>query len=134
MKEAATAVIAFNRDLLGIPQRPIAPLPDAELEHLIKCLHEEFIVELRTAAMAQDVVAKVDSILDGIYFAIGGLYKMGLNPDQIHACFMHIHEKNMEKKAGTVARRAVEGAVDAVKPADFIPPEIEIARILGLAD
>ena len=127
MKDAATAVIAFNRDLLGIPQRPIGPLPDAELEHLIKCLHEEFIVELRTAAMAQDVVAKVDSILDGIYFAIGGLYKMGLNPDQIH-------EKNMEKKAGTVARRAVEGAVDAVKPADFIPPEIEIARILGLAD
>ncbi len=132
MKEAAEAVITFNRDLLGIQPRPIAPMSRAEFEHLQKCLHEEFIEELRLAMDAEDVVAMVDSILDGMYFAIGGLYKMGLDHHQIHACFMHIHSKNMEKKAGKVARRAVDGAVDAVKPVDFITPEVEIRNILGL--
>lgn len=134
MKEAASAVITFNRDLLGIAPREIAPLSNAEFEHLKKCLHEEFSTELDTAFLAEDVVAMVDSILDGIYFAIGGLYKMGLTADQVHACFMHIHEKNMEKKAGKVARRAVEGAADAVKPENFVPPEVEITRILGLGE
>lgn len=133
MKQAAEAVIEFNRDLLGIEPRPICPMPDDEYEHLRKAFIEEFLTEFGKAWGEQDVVKMVDSLLDGMYFAIGGLYKMGLNADQIHACFMHVHECNMTKKKGVVAARAVGNAPDAIKPAGFVPAEHGITRILELA-
>ena len=36
----------------------------------------------------------------------------------------------MEKKLGTVAKRAVEGAADAVKPEGWVSPEERIIEIL----
>lgn len=132
MIEAARAVIVFNRDLLGTPERPICPMPPNEFEHLKKALNEEIWIELQKAWNEEDVVKMVDAKLDAIYFLIGGLYKCGLTAQQIHDCFMHVHEKNMEKKKGVVARRGVEGVPDAVKPDDFVPAELGIATILGL--
>lgn len=134
MKQAATAVIEFNHDLLLIEPRPIAPMSDDEFDHLLMAFKEEFFDELTAGHNAQDVVVMVDSIIDGIYFAIGGLYKMGLTADQIEACFMHVHAKNMEKRRGKVAHRDVGDVPDAVKPEGFIPAEVEITKILGLGE
>jgi predicted HAD superfamily Cof-like phosphohydrolase len=130
MKTAAIAVIEFNRNLLGIPERPISPMPNDEYEHLRKAILEE-VEELHSAWSDQDVVRMVDALMDKMYFAIGGLYKMGLNADQIAACFAAVHSSNMMKRKGKVERRAVGNVPDAVKPVGFVPADIEIARILG---
>jgi len=132
MIEAARAVVSFNRDLLGTPERPICPMPANEYQHLIKAIGEEIYIELAHAWNDEDVVAMVDAQIDAIYFLMGGLYKCGLTAQQIHDCFMHVHEKNMEKKRGTVARRATDGVPDAIKPEGFVPAEAGIAAILGL--
>lgn len=131
MIDAAKAVIQFNHSRLGIEPRPICPMPSDEYEHLRKAISEEIFKELAEAWAEEDVVAMVDAKIDAIYFLIGGLYKCGLTAQQIHDCFMHVHEKNMTKVKGVVASRAVGSAPDAIKPDDFIAPEIGIAAILG---
>lgn len=132
MKEAAQAVIDFNTLIIKIEPRPIGPMSDAEFRHLHKCLREEFSDEFYIGHINQDVIQMADALLDGMYFALGGLYKMGLNAEQIRNCFMAIHEANMTKKSGIVEKRAIEGANDAVKPSHWISPETQIAGILGL--
>ena len=72
----------------------------------------------------------IDAIIDLKYFAVGVLYKMGLSPDMQKACCTAVHSANMEKKLGTVAKRAVEGAADAVKPEGWVSPEERIIEIL----
>lgn len=133
MKEAAAAVIEFNRDLLNIEPRPVCPMPIDEYQHLLKAVDEE-MAELREAWGEEDVVAMVDAKIDAIYFLLGGLYKNGLTTDQIHACFMTVHSANMQKVRGRIASRAVGNAPDAIKPEGWLDPKVEIAKILGLAE
>jgi predicted HAD superfamily Cof-like phosphohydrolase len=133
VKDAAEAVIRFNQELLGHAPRPIGPMSDSEFEHLQKCLKEEFNLELMEAHNEGDVVKAVDAIIDGIYFALGGLYKMGLTYTQIDACFFTVHEYNMKKKRGQIERRATSDVPDAIHPEGIEKPEVEITRILGLA-
>lgn len=131
MLRAAEAVIEFNRDLLKIEARPVSPMPMDEYEHLLKAVNEE-ISELQQAWNEEDVVKMVDAQLDAMYFLLGGLYKMGLTAEQIDACFAAVHSANMTKVKGKIASRAVGNAPDAVKPKDFVPADVEIAKILGL--
>ncbi len=131
-------VIEFNRDLLGIPDRPVALLSVAEGSHLIKCLNEE-VNELIDAVTEGQlfgtdetaVVQSVDALIDLMYFAVGGLWKMGLTQPMIVECMQVVHAANMTKVKAKVAKRHVEGAVDAGKPTDFVGPEAEIAQILS---
>jgi predicted HAD superfamily Cof-like phosphohydrolase len=44
-----------------------------------------------------------------------------------------VHEANMEKKLGVVAKRGDGSAADAVKPEGWIPPEGRIEAILDAA-
>jgi len=123
-------VITFNRDLLEIPSRPVQPMPVAEATHLVKCLREE--VDELVGAMGQgDVVSCVDATIDLMYFAIGSLWKMGLTHAMIIECMQAVHTANMTKVKAKVAKRHVEGVVDAGKPAEFVGPEATIARILS---
>lgn len=124
------SVIEFNSKILGIPLREVGPLGKGEAEHLVKCLHEE-ASELEEGFRQGDFIKQIDSCGDAIYFAIGGLYKMGLPESIIQEIFDEaIHRANMTKKKGVVASRAVDGAPDAVKPNGWIPPEERIAAIL----
>jgi predicted HAD superfamily Cof-like phosphohydrolase len=75
------------------------------------------------------VVKMVDALLDLCYFAIGGLRRMGLTEEQARGCFLAIHNANMTKKKGGQAKRG-NFEDDAVKPADFVPPDQAIAHIL----
>jgi hypothetical protein len=74
-------------------------------------------------------VKSVDAALDAAYFAIGLLRRAGLTEDQAIDCFMAVHVANMTKKKGVNARRDT-GVADAVKPADFVPPDLQIYEIL----
>ncbi len=121
-------VCHFNEVVVGIPARDIGPMPEAEYQHLCKAIVEE-LQEFQDGYAQEDVVAMTDALIDLIYFTIGGIYKMGIPPEKIHECFHAIHQANMLKKSGTVAKRAT-GAADAVKPAGWVSPEQSIGKIL----
>ena len=124
-----TAVQQFNRELLGVQQTGIRLLTDKERDYTHRCLVEE-ADEMRDAGMAQSVPKQVDAFVDSIYFALGGLYRMGLSPEQVLQCCMAVHEANMTKKKGVNERRDM-GVEDVIKPATFVPPEEAIALLLG---
>lgn len=123
-------VIQFNQVALQIQPREIGLLSPQELTYASKALLEER-QEFIDAHAQQDVIGAVDAVLDNIYFSIGFLYRMGLTADQINEAFGAVHAANMEKKAGTQAKRGGDGVVDAVKPDGWTGPEERIARILG---
>ena len=121
-------VCEFNRTILGIEQRPIGFMPDQEVEHLVKAMYEE-VEEFHDGTSNGDLIGAIDGLCDLIYFAMGGLWKMGLTPEVASEIFTAIHEANMTKRKGVIARRDT-GAPDAIKPADWVPPEARIAEIL----
>jgi predicted HAD superfamily Cof-like phosphohydrolase len=133
MKGAAAAVIEFNQNILGVEPRPLEPLPENEKAHLKKCLDEE-ATEFVEGVEKGDVVEAIDALMDSMYYALGGLYKMGLTAEQIETIFLIVHKKNMTKRKGVVEHRAVEGAVDAVKGENWVPAEVEIAKFLFETD
>lgn len=124
-------IFQFNAEILGVKQTGIRLLTTPETEYLHKCLIEE-ADELKEALIEGDVINQVDACIDSVYFAIGGLYRMGLTPTQVRDCIFAVHLANMEKKKGVNARRDY-GVEDAVKPEAWVPPEERIAEILSEA-
>ena len=122
-------VIEFNRDLLGIEQRTPAMMSVEEHTHLTMALQEE-LQEFNDAVIEGDVVGAVDAIIDMMYFAVGGLWKLGLTYEQVVKSMRAVHEANMQKRKGKVAKRYT-GAADAVKPENWVSPEARIAAILN---
>lgn len=131
MTNLVNQVIEFNKQVLKIDQRSLDMLKANEFEISIKCLKEE-IEEFEQAHKNGDIIGCIDSMVDLRYFAIGVLYKMGLNVDSIIACDTAVHEANMTKKLGSVAKRAVDGAADAIKPVGWVSPEERIINILDI--
>jgi len=120
----------FNTKLLGVnvPQPTLLPL--AERNWLLTALHEE-IDEFLQATEQESIVDCVDSLLDLVYFAIGGCVRLGLKPQQIKQCFNAIHSANMAKKMGIKESRPQDGSVaDAIKPAGWVAPEKVMKTIL----
>ncbi len=122
-------VVEFNQRVLNIGQREVDMLNSQEFEISMKCLQEE-LDEFEEAFKNGDLIGCIDAIIDLKYFAVGVLYKMGLSPDTQKACCTAVHSANMEKKLGVNAKRAVEGAADAVKPEGWVSPEERIIEIL----
>lgn len=122
-------VVDFNQQVLKIGQRKVDMLQQNEFEISMKCLQEE-IDEFEEAYRKGDIVGCIDAIIDLRYFAVGVLYKHGLSADVITQCDTAVHEANMEKKLGVVAKRASNGAADAVKPEGWVSPEERIIDIL----
>lgn len=121
-------IFEFNETVIGVNRAEVGPLDPSEAEWLRKALIEE-VEEFVEAAVNQDVVKAVDALLDKVYFAIGGLRRMGLTREQATACMAAIHAKNMTKKRGGLAKRGGFEA-DAVKPEGFVSPEESIYKIL----
>jgi predicted HAD superfamily Cof-like phosphohydrolase len=122
------SIVEFNEKVLGIVGRPLDFLSYDEINYLDKAILEERN-ELLMAHGNGDLAGVVDAILDLCYFAIGGLHRMGLTPEEIGKCFQTIHASNMLKKTGTQLKRGGK-AIDAVKPPGWVPPEEVIAKIL----
>lgn len=121
-------IFEFNREILGVKQSGVRMLSKSETIYLRSCLVEESD-ELQDAYDSGDVIKQVDACLDSLYFAIGGLYRMGLSADQVRECLAAVHAANMEKKRGVNSKRDF-GIEDAVKPIDWVAPEERIASIL----
>lgn len=125
-------VVEFNQRVLKIDQRSMDMLSPEEFKLSCKCLQEE-LDEFKEAHEKGDFVGCIDGLVDLMYFANGVLYKMGLSADAIEQCCTAVHEANMEKKLGVVAKRET-GAADAVKPAGWVSPETRIMDILDRSE
>lgn len=122
-------VCSFNNNLLGI-NRPIGPIEDPkERDWLVGALREE-IDEYLDSVKDHDFIGQIDSMVDLIYFAIGGLVRMGLDEDAIHSIFSVVHEANSLKKAGVKAEREHTHNLDATKPKGWVSPEEKISEII----
>lgn len=130
MSNLAHSVVDFNKRVLGIDQRIHGLLNESELILSKKCLQEE-LDEFSQAADQQDFIGQIDALIDLQYFAIGVMYKLGLTAEEITKCCDAVHQANMQKKLGVVAKRGDGSAADAVKPEGWIPPEERIGIILG---
>ena len=119
-------IFDFNEQVIGLKEVPLNPLTDEQHEWTHKFCQEE-LRELREAFEQQDMVKMVDAVADLIYGAMGTFKKMGLAREQVREVFAAVHAANMTKKRGRTDRGSDE---DAVKPADFVPPEAVIASIL----
>lgn len=128
----AEQVVDFNQVILGIEQRAIGLLPQNEFELSMSCLQEE-VDEFEQAHNNGDVIGSFDALVDLMYFATGIMYKMGLTSDQINRIKTAVHEANMTKKRGHLAKRGDGVAIDAVKPDGWVSPEERIALILDEA-
>lgn len=125
------AVEEFNRLVVKVPEREIGPLSPGEAEWLLNALNEEQ-GELQDAHNEGDVVGQVDALIDTIYFAMGGLTRLGLTHEQSKKCFDLVHSKNMTKAGGVKAEREVKAELDAYKPEGWEAPEEGIKEILGM--
>jgi predicted HAD superfamily Cof-like phosphohydrolase len=126
MTKAFDQIVEFNRDIIGIAPRPLGMMDQNEADFTVTALHEE-VREFETAQATGNIIGCIDALLDGIYFAVGGLYKMGLTPEQMSKCMTAVHEANMTKKKG-VTNRGHEN--DAIKPTGWVSPEERIGNIL----
>lgn len=122
-------VVEFNRHVLGIDKRDIGLMPDNEMRHLHKCLVEE-AGELVEAHQKGDLIKAADALIDSVYFALGGLWKLGLPPEAVTEMFEAVHAANMTKVLGRIERRDT-GAPDAVKPDGWSSPEERMALIIN---
>lgn len=126
MNQIIDQIFTFNEQVIGLGEVEKNALTVKQYEWLKKFCAEE-VSEFEEAFVRQDIVGMVDAVGDLIYGAMGTFKKMGLTREEVAACFTAIHNANMTKKRGDKGRGSDE---DAVKPADFVPPEEAIGLIL----
>ncbi|GAC1502760.1 MAG: hypothetical protein NVS1B10_07610 [Candidatus Saccharimonadales bacterium] len=123
-------VIYFNQSILKVDRMEPKLLPIEEATWLRKALWEE-VKEFQDAHWNYDLIGSVDALIDLLYFTIGGLYRLGLNEDQIEACFALVHSANLTKKLGVKPTRPQDGTVaDAIKDSRFTDPKELIREVL----
>lgn len=148
-------VFEFNNKALGVQPKE---LPQLEYKHAAFCIkaireeateledeHNRVIVDedgkrwMGDAIVHSDpasvearwqTVKSIDALIDAAYFAIGGLARAGLTVEQAIDCFLAVQEANMTKKLGVNKNRGDMEVADAVKPADFVPPERKMYKII----
>lgn len=119
-------VVQFNQEVIKIQPRQLGLMKDEEVKFTEAALLEE-IEELMEAHENGDIIGCIDALIDGIIFAIGALYKLGMTPDQMRECFLAVHQANMTKKKGVTSRGHEN---DAIKPEGWVSPEVRIGQIL----
>ena len=124
-------VAEFNSKVLNVQGREKGLLSAQELNYASKAVKEE-LAEFEQAHQQQDFIGAVDAVVDLVYFAYGFLFRMGLTEDQVRKIGTIVHDCNMSKKLGHVAKRSEDGSVaDAVKPEGWTGPEELIAEALS---
>lgn len=129
----AAAIKRVNA-LSSLSDRVVNPLPidmlcsdafDKSVKHLY-----DGVNEFAKAYADSNLQRCIDSIVDIGYDAIYTLKFMGLSDQVIADCDTVVHAANVLKKMGTNAKRATDGAADAVKPEGWTDPSIAISEIL----
>jgi len=119
----------FNRDIIGIKRNKLLEINEKEFTWFLGVLNEE-INELKDAHTNHDFVLQVDSIIDLIYFAIGGLVRMGISAEKMERIFKVVNIANMNKIKGKKEARDVKHNLDAIKPEGWTDPYNDILKIL----
>lgn len=117
--------IAHFNEHIGNKRGDLTPLTPEQISDRYTFIIEE-LEELTGAITLTD---QVDALLDVIVFAVGGLHIAGLTPEQMQECLTAVFAANMVKTAGIKTGRNVNGN-DAVKPDDWVGPEVIIESIL----
>lgn len=120
----------FNRDVVGIDRPDIRELDGDEYLWLDGALTEE-LFEFNVAWTDESIPKQVDALIDLMYFAMGGLTRMGLTAKQSAAIFRVVHNCNMQKHKGAKEERTTVSELDAVKPEGWDGPEEIIKLILS---
>jgi len=97
------------------------------MEHSPKVLSRTIIDLATVDDIAENIpdVDRLDKHLDIIVFSLGSIYKLGLTPQQAMKALGIVANANMQKLH---AGQDAEGKQQ--KPADFIPPEPQLQKIL----
>lgn len=119
MKDWLKKVSIFCMDIVKLPA-PKAPrlLSPDRLQFYLGAANEE-LREFTEATHDGDIGEAADALVDLIYFTLGRLYEMGVPADTI---FDDVHRANMTKERGRKPRE-VRHDDDAIKPADWTPPD-----------
>lgn len=130
--KAQAAVNDFNRNILKVEtgthqvvslveDRKLTPrlLPVDRMTARTDHLKEE-LNELIGAYVAGDLAETTDGLIDIIYIALGALSEMHVNAS---LAFDEVHDANMRKVNGRVAKRPNAGLHDAVKPEGWTGPD-----------
>lgn len=114
-------VADFQRQVLGNTRPAVAIGLDKTpgYETTKKGLREE-LAELEAAIAGGNVGDQADALIDLVYFAIGGLFQMGV---PAAACWNAVHAKNMTKVVGMTHRGTTN---DATKPEGWTPPDLDV--------
>ena len=116
-------VCAFNAEIIKYPQPDsIKQLSEDEAIFVNKVIVEE-LTEFWKGIKDANVPDQVDALIDLVYFAFGGLYKMGVRPEQFDLMFDAVHKANMTKKKG-ITKRGHEN--DAAKPEEWREPKARL--------
>lgn len=100
----------------------VMPLKRAEQRYL--WLQEE-IDEFIDATQDGDLCEQVDAMIDTIYFALGTLVELGVEPTEI---FKIVHAANMAKLDENGEPYMVDGKI--IKPSDWVDPHEAIADVI----
>ena len=95
---------------------------------------EDFVNEFSKNYELNDMVNSVISIALVCRACCAIFGEFGLSAYKAERVMDAVYTANMTKKKGVNAKRGDGKTADAVKPADFVPPEEKIAEILGMTD
>lgn len=113
----------FHIQILGVDDAPPRIELPVAMTARVEFMEEE-IEELGLAYCRGDLVGVADALADLVYVALGTAHMMGIPFDEVWAA---VHKANMKKLPGPTKRGMT---IDAMKPADWIGPEIEITAAL----
>jgi predicted HAD superfamily Cof-like phosphohydrolase len=124
MTDITADVAAFRRRFeLSIAKAPRVPTPE-EAAFRVGHLQEE-LDELDRACGERDIVEIADALIDLIYVAAGSCLEWGIPFDNV---WSEVQRSNMEKIRATSENMSKRGSTfDVVKPAGWVPPNIEHA-------
>ena len=118
MKDVFGATARFNEEVCGLELPGSPQMIDTErLVWFNRAVREE----LGELIEASTVEGQADAIVDLIYFAAGRLYEMGVDGG---LAFDLVHEANMRKHRGQLAKRPGSRGHDAIKPIGWQKPDI----------
>ena len=95
---------------------------------------EDFVNEFSKNYELNDMVNSVISIALVCRACCAIFGEFGLSAYKAERVMDAVYTANMTKKRGANAKRGDGQTADAVKPADFVPPEAKIADILGMSE
>lgn len=116
-------VAQFHQEVLNMPKPTCQMLSAQDMSGRVGFLFEE-VDELDLSYSMGDITGVADALADIVYVALGTAYMMGLPFEEIWAA---VQKANMAKEPGQTKRNM---RIDAIKPAGWVGPENEIAKLI----